>query len=328
MGVGRVAILVAVLLSAAIAPGVGAGQTSAPDADRTVTTIEVHPDGTAVWTVEVWTRLEDDAAVERFREFQTAFRENTSRYLAPFETRIRNVVTQARNATGRDMQATDFTAETRVQEVPRRWGITEYQFRWEGFAREADDTLRVGDVFEGGYYLTPQDTLRIEHPESLERTAVDPQPETTESRAVEWTGEMDFDDGRPHLVLTDTTTETADTTTGPGNTTTTPAVPVGPEGRSWLLPVGFLAILGLLAVGGYVITRRENHAVEPRVTTDAEAVESLLEANQGRMKQAMIADELDWTPSKTSRVLSSMEEDGRIERTRIGRENLVSLRED
>lgn len=328
MEVGRVAILIAVLSSAAIVPGVGAGQTSAPDADRTVTTIEVRPDGTAVWTVEVWTRLEDDADVERFREFQTAFRENTSRYLDPFETRIRNVVSRARNATGREMQASDFTADTRVQEVPRRWGIIEYQFRWDGFARVDADTIRVGDVFEGGYYLTPQDTLRIEYPESLERTAVEPRPETTESRAVEWTGELDFADGRPHLVLNDTTTETTDSATVGGNTTTSPAGPVRGESRSWLVPVGLLALLGLLAVGGYVVTSRTAGGAEPTVTTDAEAVEALLSANEGRMKQATVAEELDWTPSKTSRVLSSMEEEERIERTRIGRENLVALRED
>jgi uncharacterized membrane protein len=43
------------------------------------------------------------------------------------------------------------------------------------------------------------------------------------------------------------------------------------------------------------------------------------------MKQSDIVDALDWSKSKTSRVLSDMAEADRVEKLRIGRENVISL---
>lgn len=59
--------------------------------------------------------------------------------------------------------------------------------------------------------------------------------------------------------------------------------------------------------------------------TDAERVERALAHERGRMRQSALADELDWSASKTSRVLSDMESDDRIEKIRVGRENVVDL---
>ncbi|MEZ3116344.1 DUF4897 domain-containing protein [Halobaculum sp. MBLA0147] len=59
--------------------------------------------------------------------------------------------------------------------------------------------------------------------------------------------------------------------------------------------------------------------------TDAERVERALARERGRMRQSALADELDWSASKTSRVLSDMESDDRIEKIRVGRENVVDL---
>jgi len=46
------------------------------------------------------------------------------------------------------------------------------------------------------------------------------------------------------------------------------------------------------------------------------------------MHQAEIADRLDWSSSKTSRVTSEMADAGDIEKLRIGRENVIDLAED
>ncbi|MFC7008821.1 helix-turn-helix transcriptional regulator [Halalkalicoccus sp. GCM10025704] len=54
----------------------------------------------------------------------------------------------------------------------------------------------------------------------------------------------------------------------------------------------------------------------------------LLEANGGRMKQANIVTETNWSNAKVSQLLSAMAEEGRIEKLRIGRENLITLVED
>jgi uncharacterized membrane protein len=51
----------------------------------------------------------------------------------------------------------------------------------------------------------------------------------------------------------------------------------------------------------------------------------LLEQKGGRMKQADIVEETGWSNAKVSQLLSAMEEDGRIDKLRIGRENLISF---
>jgi len=66
-------------------------------------------------------------------------------------------------------------------------------------------------------------------------------------------------------------------------------------------------------------------ALDPELLSDEERVEQLLEGEGGRMKQAAIVTETDWSNAKVSQLLSAMDEDGRIEKLRIGRENLISL---
>ena len=59
--------------------------------------------------------------------------------------------------------------------------------------------------------------------------------------------------------------------------------------------------------------------------SDEERVERLLETNGGRMRQADIVTETGWSDAKVSQLLSAMADDGRVEKLRLGRENLISL---
>jgi uncharacterized membrane protein len=59
--------------------------------------------------------------------------------------------------------------------------------------------------------------------------------------------------------------------------------------------------------------------------SDEERVEYLLEQRGGRMKQANIVKETGWSDAKVSQLLSSMADEGRVEKLRLGRENLISL---
>jgi len=65
--------------------------------------------------------------------------------------------------------------------------------------------------------------------------------------------------------------------------------------------------------------------VEPEELTDRERVVSILDDNDGRMKQARIVDETGWSKSKVSMLLSEMEDDDEISKLRVGRENIISL---
>jgi uncharacterized membrane protein len=43
------------------------------------------------------------------------------------------------------------------------------------------------------------------------------------------------------------------------------------------------------------------------------------------MRQAVIAEEFDWSASKTSRVVGRLSDEGSVEKLQLGRENLVTL---
>ncbi|MFB6195927.1 MAG: hypothetical protein ABEI80_07125 [Haloplanus sp.] len=72
----------------------------------------------------------------------------------------------------------------------------------------------------------------------------------------------------------------------------------------------------------------ESGSIDPTLLSDEERVEHLIERNGGRMKQARIVQETGWSDAKVSQLLSTMADDGRVEKLRLGRENLISLVED
>lgn len=316
------AVVLLVLLSTVAGAGMGAAAGSPvddsvaqetpgqPAADNTVTRIELARDGSARWTVTVRTRLETTQAAEEYRAFQTRFRENTSRFLDPFSRRIRSVVANAGEATGREMAAENFTARTHIQEVPRRWGVVTYAFTWVGFAAVEGETIRAGDAFAGGFFLAANDTLTVVVPAGYEVTRVDPAPTDRGDAVVSWTGRLDFPDGRPLVAAAPA--GGADGADGPRSRLVDPtALAAG---------VTLLALLGGVAALAY----RRRRGPAP-AATDEERVLELLESRSGRIPQADVVEAFDWSTSKTSRVLARMADEGTIEKLQIGRENLIQL---
>ncbi|WP_436930295.1 DUF7343 domain-containing protein [Halosimplex halobium] len=62
--------------------------------------------------------------------------------------------------------------------------------------------------------------------------------------------------------------------------------------------------------------------------SDEEVVFTLLDDHDGRMRQADLVEETDWSKSKVSRVLSAMEEEDSIVKVDVGRGNVVMRPED
>jgi hypothetical protein len=63
----------------------------------------------------------------------------------------------------------------------------------------------------------------------------------------------------------------------------------------------------------------------PAVRTDADQVMDILHEEGGRIYQRELVDRTEWSASKVSRLLSTMEDDGLVEKVRIGRENVVTV---
>jgi len=352
-----------------------------PPTDNTVTRIEVHPNGSARWVLRVRTRLDSDRRVEQFRTFQQEVENDREGYLGPFRTRIDRVVSNAGNETGREMRAEAYSIDTGIQEVPRRWGVVTYEFRWTNFARQSGDELVVGDVFQGGFFLAANDTLTVVAPADYAVDRVEPTPDDRQDGELTWEGETDFADGRPRATFVpepatrtdggDDGTTTATTTDGVTATDGTDRTSSsGVEGLPlWPLPA-VLAVVVLGGLLGYVALGLRDRQDRPRgsdaatakggaaertgrdaggnagdppvedgtddgpdrddavILTDEDRVERLLESRGGQMHQSDVADELDWSSSKTSRVLSGMADEGRIEKIRIGRQNVIRFPED
>lgn len=334
-------IVIGLLVGAPLVPlattGSAAQQTQ-PDTDNTVTRIDVRSDGSAVWTIRIRTRLDTDEDVEEYEAFQSRFRNNTADYLDPFRERMQRVVARAANATGREMRAEDFSADTTIQEVPRRWGVVTFRFTWTNFTARTDEQLVIGDVFQGGFYLAENDSLVIAAPDGYDFTAVEPRPAEQGEGTVTWFGREDFADGRPRVELRRTA---ADASSQSPETSPGLSVPTIIGNRAlWIVAV--MVVAGLIAYGVHRWRRRGDkrteHVVsqgtltgEPSdgpVMTDEERVSELIDDRGGRLRQTEIADELDWSPSKTSRVISDMVDAGTVEKLQLGRENLIELAED
>lgn len=96
-----------------------------------------------------------------------------------------------------------------------------------------------------------------------------------------------------------------------------------------------VGILALVLLGGVLMVRNrldEQNALvadpEPHheeFLTDREKVQELIRENGGRMKQSEIVTSVDWSKAKVSRLLAELEDEGRITKLRLGRENLVCL---
>ena len=335
-----ISLLIVVCISA-ITVGVGATdhaepyqlQADQPEPDNTVTRITLQPNGDAVWTIRFRTRLSTAEDLEEYESFQADFDDDPNRYLGPFEDRMTAVVDGAADQHDRGMQAVDFEASTTVQELPRRWGVVRFQFRWAGFAAASGDEVVVGDVFAGGFYIGEGDVLEVAAPDGYRIAEVDPTPDEAERGVVQWDGREDFTDGRPRVVAAP---ETAAAGSENGSL---------PGGATGLIFGGLgLVVAALLVVLAARRGRSPNgtpsHQPVDGATTDDGAASSasrtdlvtnetqvldLLDRHDGQLKQADIVAELDWSKSKTSRVLSDMAEEGTIDKLRIGRENVIRL---
>lgn len=288
-----------------------------PDADATVTRIELRGNGSATWTIEVRTRLEDGDEVAQYESFQERFRSNRSQYIAAFEERMTGVVANANESLARPMAAGEFRAETYVEEAPQRWGVIAYEFRWDGFAAGGDGSVTVGDVFGGNFFIEENSVLKIALPADHDVETVEPAPDRRTDRTLEWEGPTSFADGQPHLVAA----------TGDG--TGLPLATIGGVVLALLVvPAGVLAWRrGVFDQSDDATDERvpESRKPDPEPVTDEDRVENVLAASGGRCKQSRIVEDLDWSKSKTSRVLSRMAEEDRITKRQIGRENVIEL---
>ncbi len=345
------AVLLALLAVCSVLAPVAGGATapaqqSSPGGADTATSMRVQlaPDGTAQWNVTMRFDTEDGTA---FEDVAAAF-ESGDADVGPSVTTFEALAARGSDTTGRSMSVTGI--ERRGWRPDDDTGALTLSFRWNGFAAAGPERVNVSGSLGTTWDLAPNQRLVIYPPEGYLPSDVEPGTDNGISNGVlRWEGDRTFVNGQPRIAYS--------TTGGPGGNTTSPGPPDGGAG----LAIGAL-VLVILAAGGYALYARggettspssemsevepdsealpadgtpdtaadadgaaEQEEVDETLLSDEERVERLLERNGGRMKQATIVEETGWSNAKVSQLLSAMADEGRVEKLRIGRENLISL---
>jgi hypothetical protein len=331
-------------------------QTDGDGAGEPTTTVEIslRPDRSAFWRVETTYALDSGNETRAFRAIADRY-ESGEADVGPDATLFETLQRRATEATGREMAIGNVTYHSSVDESAGR-GTLALTFRWNNFLRAGDNgTLVLDDVFElptaeadrQRTWLSifdDEQRIRIRPPEGYTVTSTSI-PVQQRENAVVLADPSDFQgDGALRITYT---------SVGPGE-----RLPVGV-----LAGAGILAAASIVAAA-WVFRRRDGDAppatpddgsgppgpdspavegaaaaegtadadgdggADSSLLSDEERVEHLLERNDGRMKQATIVDEMGWSDAKVSQLLSAMAEEGRIDKLRLGRENLISLPDD
>ncbi|WP_394740465.1 helix-turn-helix transcriptional regulator [Natronococcus roseus] len=329
--------------------------------DSTTFEITVHENGSATWTFRHEQRLGDDDEEANFGAFAEEFEEDETGLYERFTDQAEALTDTGEETTDREMEATAFNRSASTEYRPGAMGVIEMSFVWEGFADVEDDRIVVGDVFQN-MYLGSDQSLVVEPGDDLVLTDADPEGEYTattmeNASSMTWTGEQEFLDGHPRVVLQD-----ADDIGSDGTAGTTGGSSDGTL-LSWPVMLGTTAVvLGAVVAAAWYRTRRNEAppddspgeideptgpraepsgagaaAAEPEeqtepgslteeeLLTDEDRVVKLIRENGGRMKQVNIVEETGWSKSKVSMLLSEMEREGDISKLRVGRENIISL---
>lgn len=368
MRVSAAFVLVVCVVAAigALGAGPAMGQvndttTEAGNASQTIG-IELEADGDATVSVRNQFTLEtseDRRAFERLADEFEGGEANGELSIDAFE----RVAADAENETGREMAITNVD---RSVETTNSTGTLELQFGWEGFANTEDGGLVVGDVFEinGGTWLpslSADQRLTISVPENHGLRTVSPET-IGSSGEFAWEGPRSFETGEPTVVLItgdqdDEGLSWLSVGLGLGLVAAIAALvyvlsrrrsdaPIVPtptgDNRGWatvLTPASNRAEESRRPPPARSNPEFEDDPtpesksdpfadVDEELLSDEERVLRLLEVNDGRMKQASIVTETDWSNAKVSQLLSAMEDRREIEKLRIGRENLITLHEE
>ncbi|MFC5969999.1 helix-turn-helix domain-containing protein [Halomarina salina] len=172
--------------------------------EREEFTIHVSENGSARWTFSYKRVLSSESEREQFEAYAEEFNGEETRSYRNFVARAEALVGAGANETGREMNATGFSKEAYVRTGVNDLGVVEMSFRWNGFAAQSGDRVTVGDVFEGGLTLAPNQTLIVTWDEGLAPTSVDPDPRQATDNALVWqgrTGGAQFLDQQPRVVF-------------------------------------------------------------------------------------------------------------------------------
>ncbi|GAB3415415.1 hypothetical protein GCM10027435_11520 [Haloparvum alkalitolerans] len=322
--------------------------------------VVLQPDRDAAWTVTVTYRLRNANETETFRRVAERFREEE---VGPGADLYRNYAAGASEYAGREMSITNVERAASVDEEPAvddesvvAVGTLELSFVWTAFLEANGDQLVMDDAFrtaDGESWLRslgPNQRMVIRTPEGYAVSSTPGVSVDFEENAVVIEGPRSFgSEERIGVVYSSNVADAPPWGLLAGAVVLAAAIISGGlyayrrrepgAGAGDGTGEGPAAESG--ASGPSAETERSSEPPEPAggeeepekptedlsLLSDEERVERLLDRNGGRMRQADVVEETGWSDAKVSQLLSAMAEEGRIEKLRLGRENLISLPE-
>ncbi|WP_255168996.1 helix-turn-helix transcriptional regulator [Natrononativus amylolyticus] len=244
-------------------------------------------------------------------------------------------------------------------------GVVSYSFTWTNFAEVDGSQIHVGDAFQtenGPWFpgLTAGQQLIIESPPNYGFDSFPP-VSTTDDGSLVWNGPHEFSENELEIVYLRGANEgppeppndddgflssQVATIGGLGLLVVLVAAVVllrrtpilddesestaaerddPPEASQPADPIDDEPSASAADSATTVAFEEPDDEVDLDLLSDEERVTRLLRENGGRMKQASIVKETGWSNAKVSQLLSKMDDDGEIEKLRIGRENLITL---
>ncbi|CQH61337.1 probable transmembrane glycoprotein / HTH domain protein [Halobacterium hubeiense] len=327
-------------------------------------TVQIQSDGAARWTVSSKYSLEDDNATAAFEQLRGRFEAGAADTEFSVDV-FRAVVPSVSDRVGRQMEIRNASRSSRVVEAGNNTtGVLSLRFTWTNFSRVEEDRVVV-DSFSTQWFgdLAPNQTLTLRSPEGYDTENVLP-PTSIVENGYRWSGPHTFDADRPFAVFTENDSvvgvsmvvlvavgvlalfagaATVWAYYRDGDERPVPwlrdvrravasrvreALSAESESEAEESAADADAAAGSAAAepaASGASDDADSEPTDPELLSDEERVERLLREHGGRMKQSEIVEETRWSTAKVSQLLSSMAEDGRVEKLRIGRENLISL---
>lgn len=353
LAICALSVCLVVLAGGAVVNPVAAGVDEHSSGDNVTQTIEVDidEDGDAEFRLITTVEAETEPQRQAFEEVATAFERGQFEEQSLWPAALA-VFDDVNDETARDMQLEGPQRDATLNEEDGV-GLLVESFEWGDFANESNEQLEVGDAWtqDGELWFRSLDqdqqlTLRTPPGYEIEEA----QPDSFRDRALVWEGPRSFQHGDLSATYS---------RTGSGSLGSLAIILGG-------VVIALLILSGLLYAqradtdlldnsGGETANNKpatpaepkpqnegetteepqdesdddeETAPVDPELLSDEERVERLLRKNDGRMKQATIVKETGWSNAKVSQLLSEMNEEGRVDKLRLGRENLIALPEE
>lgn len=278
-------------------------------------TIEVQADGSAKWIIEHrFVKGEDEA---EFRQLS-----DPTYFSDTFVKNVKSLVNAAKERTGRMNITVEDRSFVMISSVSGNYSLVKYQFYWSEFAETENSRVRIGDVFEvSGLFLYGDGRVNIIYPSNYLVEGVSPSPHADSNQTLTWYGVKDFGTGEPRITLRKKAT----------------FEPIDIIKENAFIIGGLITLVGAGSIGFYYFRLRKKEMKEivragapappsiAGIEDDEEKVVRMLRGAGGSLYQSTIADQCGFSRSKTSKLLATMESEGKIKREEKGREKVVML---